>query len=234
VRKWLAVCAVLGMLGCADTRQYFRPTEHVTGETSRGEPEAIYNLVGALGPFGEAKVWSRGAFRKEGDTLLFATIELHNTSGAPIIVDPQRIRLDPVRAGKHLLRDIPPIQTEAMQVKPGAFGRVQLHFLLPPHILPGQVSAFGLRWEVANGQQTYSQRTPFLEVQPYYAYPNRFSGYPYPYYYYGPGGYCGYADPFCRWGYGGGYGYYGAWPARPFGADHPIDARPPREVIRTR
>jgi len=225
VRKWLAVCAVLGMLGCADTQQYFRPTEHVTGETSRGEPEAIYNLVGAQGPFGEAKVWSRGAFRKDGNTLLLATIELHNTSGTAIIVDPQRIRLDPVRAGKQLLRDIPPIQSGALQVKPGAVGRVKLHFLLPPDVLPGQVSAFGLRWEVENGQQTYSQRTPFLEVTPYYGYgyPSRFGGYPYPnYYFYGPGGYCGYADPFCRWGYGYG-GFYGG-----------IDARPPREVVRPR
>ena len=108
----LALLLVATAAGCADSRQYFRPTEHVYGQTMRGDGEAIYSLVGPFGPFGEAKVWSRGAFREDGATLLYATIDLHNTSGVPIIIDPQRVRLDPVRVGPKLLHNFPPLERQ--------------------------------------------------------------------------------------------------------------------------
>jgi hypothetical protein len=236
VRKWMVLCAVFGMLGCAESRQYFRPTEHVYGETTRGEPEAIYDMVGPFGPFGEAKVWSRGAFRDGNDTVVFATIDLHNTSGVPILVNPQRIRLDPVRIGPELLHGLTPTQTQVLSVAPGAFGSIKLRFLLPESVVPGQVSSFGLRWEVKNGPQTYAQRTPFLETRggnAYAGYPPAGYGYGYGGYGYGGLGYGGYGyygctwgDPLCRGGYYGGYGggfggrFGGPAPATRGGMEH--------------
>lgn len=228
MRKWICLCAVFGLLGCAESRQYFRPTEHVYGETMRGEQEAIYNMAGPFGPFGEAKVWSRGAFREHGDTVLYATIDLHNTSGVPIIIDPQRIKLDPVRAGKELFKDVAPVEHQTLSVAPGSFGSVRLRFVLPARVVPGQVSSFGLHWEVSNGPQKYAQRTPFLEERGGYAY----ASYPPPPYGWGYGYYgCSFADPWCRpYGFGAGIG----WGARPAYVAPPAPSRPAREDIRVR
>lgn len=219
MRTWISLCALVSLMGCAESRQYFRPTEHVYGQTVHGEREAIYNLVGSFGPFGEAKVWSRGSFLEDGDAVVYATIDLHNTSGVPIVIDPQQVRLDPVRAGRELLRDIAPLEHKKLSVAPGDFGSVRLTFALPRGIVPGQVSSFGLRWKVQNGPQMYSQRTPFIEERGGgYAY----AGYPYPMMY-GYGGVygCSWGNPMCSpyglgygLGYGAGYGWggYGGGP----------------------
>jgi hypothetical protein len=194
--------------GCAESRQYFRPTEHVYGETMRGEREAIYNLVGPRGQFGEAKVWSKGAFREDGSAVVHATIDLHNTSGVAIVVDPQNIKLEPVRAGNELLHGLVPLEHQKLSVAPGAFGSIKLRFVLPEGIQPGQVSSFGLRWEVENGPQKYAQTTPFLETAGRNEQMSAYYGYPPPTYgfAYGYGFGCSWADPLCR-----PYGYYGYW-----------------------
>jgi hypothetical protein len=222
------VFAVAGAVGCAESRQYFRPTEHVYGHTVRGESEAIYSMVGAVGPFGEAKVYSRGAFRDEGKTVVYVTIDLHNTSGAPIVVDPQEIRVDPVRVGRDLLHDFPPVEKQTLSIAPGAFGAVKLIFVLPEGVSPGQVSSFGLRWKVSNGTQSYAQITPFLETGDYY--PGYYAppGYGFAY---GYGVGCSWADPWCRPPYG--YGFYGVR-GGPIFVEPPAAARPPRTVIHTR
>jgi hypothetical protein len=227
VRTWMMLCAVFGLVGCAESRQYFRPTEHVYGETMHGEREAIYDLVGPLGTFGEAKVWARGAFREHGYTVVHASLEVHNTSGVEIVVDPQDIRLDPVRAGADLLSGFAPTESHATTVKPGAFGAVSLRFVLPEHVHPGQISSFGLRWQVKNGPQTYSQRTPFIEE----GYGRYYAGYPPPTMGFGYGfgyGYgCNLADPWCR----GPYGFGG--PIAPVYVNPPA-SHPQRETIRVR
>jgi hypothetical protein len=192
--------------GCAESRQYFRPTEHVYGETMRGEREAIYSLVGPLGQFGEAKVWSRGAFREHGAAVVHATIDLHNTSGVAIVVDPQKIQLEPVRAGSDLLHNLVPLERQKLSVAPGAFGSIKLHFALPQGVHPGQVSSFGLRWQVDNGPQKYNQTTPFLEDSGRYGPGSGYYGYPPSGYGYAYGYGCSWADPLCR-----PLGYYGYW-----------------------
>lgn len=208
MRTWISLCALIGLMGCAESRQYFRPTEHVYGQTVRGEQEAIYNLVGSFGPFGEAKVWSRGSFLEDGEAVVYATIDLHNTSGVPIIIDPQEVRLDPLRAGEALLRNVAPLEHKRLSVAPGAFGSVRLSFALPRGVVPGQISSFGLSWKVQNGPQTYTQRTPFIEERGSYYY----AGYPGPAYGYGYGygAYgCSWGNPWCGgpyYGYGRGYG----------------------------
>jgi hypothetical protein len=198
VRNSLLLCLVVWSVGCAENRQYFRPTEHVYGHTIHGQAEAIYALVGPHGPFGEAKVWSPGAFREDGSTLLHVQIDVHNTSGAPIVVDPVRIQLDPIRVGRQLLRGLTPIERQPLAIAPGAFGRISLRFALPPGVRAGEITAFGLHWSVDNGPQSYAQVTPFLEDY------GRFGpGYP-PVYGYGYGYFCSPYDAFCARGY---YGY---------------------------
>jgi hypothetical protein len=218
VRSWLIIGFVVCATGCAENRNFFRPTEHVYGSTVHGYDEAIYQLVGAVGPFGEAKVWSSGAFRKDGQNVLNVHLDLHNTSGVPIVVDPKQVRLDPVRIGAQLLRNIPPVEPQPVAIAPGGFGHVKLHFILPPDTRPGRISSFGLRWQAQNGPQAYSQLTPFTEERNSYAYPYA------PTYGYGYGVYCTPYDPFCV------RGPYG------LGAPSPtvIESGPPRATVRVR
>lgn len=224
MRTWISLCALIGLMGCAESRQYFRPTEHVYGQTVRGEREAIYTMAGAFGQFGEAKVWSRGSFLENGEAVVYVTIDLHNTSGVPIIIDPQDVRLDPLRAGNNLIRNVAPLERKRLSVAPGAFGSVQLSFAMPRDVVPGQISSFGLRWKVQNGPQQYTQRTPFIEERGNYYY----SGHPAMYGYgmgmgMGVGMYgCGWGNPWCAgpygWygrGYGVGVGGYVSPPAAP-------------------
>jgi hypothetical protein len=220
VRPWLMVCAVVCASGCAEDHQYFRPTEHIYGATVHGFDEAIYQLVGPFGPFGEAKVWSPGAFREDDQNLLHVNIDLHNTSGVPIVVNPREMLLDPVRAGSELLRRVPAIETQALSVAPGAAGRIALRFVLPPDVRPGYVTSFGLRWQVHNGPQAYSQLTPFTEDRGYY-YPYGYYPYGYPPIY-GYGVYCTPYDPYCMHG---AYGW-GAVGGRPI-----IVAPPPSRTV---
>jgi len=227
VRTWISLCALIGLMGCAESRQYFRPTEHVYGQTVRGEREAIYTMAGAFGQFGEAKVWSRGSFLEDGEAVVYVTIDLHNTSGVPIIIDPQDVRLDPLRAGNDLLRNVAPLERKRLSVAPGAFGSVQLSFAMPRDVVPGQISSFGLRWKVQNGPQQYTQRTPFIEERGSYYY----SGHPAMYGYgygmgMGVGMYgCGWGNPWCA----GPYGWYG----RGYGVGVGGFASPPAAPMRS-
>ncbi|HTU60433.1 MAG TPA: hypothetical protein VMF89_18405 [Polyangiales bacterium] len=227
MRTWISLCALIGLMGCAESRQYFRPTEHVYGQTVRGEREAIYTMAGAFGQFGEAKVWSRGSFLEDGEAVVYVTIDLHNTSGVPIIIDPQDVRLDPLRAGNDLLRNVAPLERKRLSVAPGAFGSVQLSFAMPRDVVPGQISSFGLRWKVQNGPQQYTQRTPFIEERGSYYY----SGHPAMYGYgygmgMGVGMYgCGWGNPWCA----GPYGWYG----RGYGVGVGGFASPPAAPMRS-
>lgn len=178
----LFMCGVLLVLasGCAHNRQYFRPTERVRGQTVHGYHEAFYDLVGPRGPFGEAKVWTIGAYRSGDDSVLEVSLELHNTSAQPISVAASDVRLDPVRVGRSVLRDLRPQETGTFQVKPEGRGEMKLHFLLPKGITPGHVTSFALLWRAQNVDQSYAQKTPFREENAYY--PPRDMPYPYPYY----------------------------------------------------
>jgi hypothetical protein len=224
VRLWLMMSVIALSAACAENHQYFRPTERVSGHTAGGEAEALYALNGPFGPFGEAKVWSAGAFRDQGRTVLHVAIELHNTSGVLIEVDPAQVRLDPVRVGQRLIHGLRPAETQRLSVAPGAFGEVRLHFVMPDSVRPAQVSSFGVRWQVQNGPQSYSQITPFLEQYRGYAY------HPASLYGFGYGYFCSPYDPFCR---PGGYGYYAPY-GPPVYVAPPMSDRRPHEVIRTR
>jgi hypothetical protein len=209
----LALISVLLLGGCAASRQYFQPTERVRGVTIQGYRESIYPLMGPHGHFGEAKLWSRGAYRGPGGlTVVHVSIEIHNTSGAHIELAATDVRLDPVRTDDGVLTDVAPAETSRFAVAPGTIVEERFHFVLPAGTTPGEVSAFRVRWRVTNAGQTYSQHTPFVEHYWRYGYGPRY-GYGYHYF-------CDPFDPFC---FGPGYGYYGPT----YGVYRPIYVSPP-------
>jgi hypothetical protein len=195
----LALIAVL-LAGCAAQRQYFQPTERQHGETVHGYPEAIYTLVGPQGQFGEAKLWSNGAYVSGGESVIHIGIEVHDTSAQPIELRAADIELESVATDVGTVGHVPPLRARNRVFAPGAIAPTDFEFRLPDEVAPGDVQSFVLLWRARNAGQSYAQRTPFTVFYrrvygPYYGYP-----------YWG-------CDPFygfCQYPYGPYYGpYYG-------------------------
>lgn len=167
-RAFLGLLLLIAASGCAYNRQYFRPTERVRGQTVQGYQESFYDLIGSRGRFGEAKVWSVGAYRHGDDSVVDVTLELHNTSGKPIEVSARDLRLDPVRGSKGELRQLAPAETGTFRVGPESRASLRVHFALPDAWLPGHVRSFNFVWKVKNVEQSYAQATPFREEESYY------------------------------------------------------------------
>ena len=163
MRFLLLSLSLLTVVGCAHNRQYFRPTERVKGQTLQGYPEAFYELVGAQGRFGEAKVWSVGAYKRGGKSVVEVTLDVHNTSGQPVEISARDLVLDPVRTRGGNLNKLAAAETGVFKVKPEARASVRVHFLLPNGLSPGEVRSFGFNWRVRNVDQSYAQATPFRE-----------------------------------------------------------------------
>ena len=183
--RWLLVLVLaLAGSGCAAGTRYFEPAERVQGQTVQGYRLAIYPLQGPQGAFGEAKIWSSGA-RESGDrTRVHVGFELHNTSGAPLTMDANDVRLD-VRTPSGALKALPPAAAQAHSVAAGALADIDWEFDLPPGVQPADVDALRVHWRVNTPTQSYEQRTPFVrEVQTESAWV--FPPYSYPCWPYGP------------------------------------------------
>jgi hypothetical protein len=171
---------LLVLYGCAAGRQYFEPAERVQGQTVQGDKVAIYPLTAAGSQFGEAKLWSHGAYQTaDGRNMVHVGIEIHNTGAAPIELRPSELRLDVMDDDRGPQLGLTPSATDARVVANGAIADVNLEFALPAGISPREVTALRLHWGVHAGDKTYVQRTPFVEEtdQPPYAAPYNY-GYP--------------------------------------------------------
>lgn len=204
--------------GCAYNRQYFRPTERVRGQTLQGYHEAFYELVGPQGRFGEAKVWSLGAYRQGDDSVMEVTLELHNTSAQPIEISATDLTLSPVRTSSTVFKKVAAAETGVFQVKPESHATLKVHFVLPPGVLPGAVNAFRFAWKVRNAQQSYAQTTPFLEESAFYPQPDH------AYIYYSSVYPCWPYDPYC-------VGFYNDWPYGRYPPPPPPYRPPPRRRV---
>jgi hypothetical protein len=190
----LLALLVGGVAGCGAARQYFEPTERVTGQTENGYSQALYPLSGPRGPFGEATLWSRGAYKVDSGsapalrggatiddrTVVQIAFSLHNTSDAPIELRGDELRIGTMRTDDALLSELVPADPSVLSVPPQAIGEAQFHFVLPPDTQPREVRAFRVRWAVHAKHGVYRQRTVFIELHPrddYYP-PPYAAGYP--------------------------------------------------------
>ena len=199
-RLWML--AAIGLAGCAANQQYFQPTERVEGRTQEGRKLAIYPLTVAQGPVGEAKVWSSGAYETDGDdTVVRVGLEVHNTSGAPIELDPGDLQLHVTAHHYAPISGLRPEDERARAVPPGGIAQLNPTFELPPGISPGDIRSMRLDWRVHAAGQVYAQSTQFTEeVNPAY-YPSAPCG---PY---GCGAFNWSYGPGIGWPYGPNYFY---------------------------
>lgn len=180
---WIGLIA---LCGCAASRQYFEPAERVQGQTAQGDKVAIYPLTAAGKQFGEAKIWSHGAYETDGArSLVHVGLELHNTGVAAIELRPSELRLDVMDGERGPLRGLKARDRATRVIAPGAIDDASFLFELPPGVSPRDVVALRLHWQVHAGDTTYAQRTPFVEETEPAAYASPYY-YRYPCWPYGP------------------------------------------------
>ena len=155
---WLALC------GCAAGPQYFEPAERVQGQTIHGDSVAIYRLTAAGRQFGEAKLWSQGAYETDGKrNVVHVGFEIHNTGELPIELRANDLRLDVMDDDRGPLSGLRSREGNALQIAPGAIADASFLFELPPGLAPRNLIALRLHWNVHAGDKSYAQRTPFVE-----------------------------------------------------------------------
>jgi hypothetical protein len=169
-RVLLVALFALPLAACAASHQYFEPAERISGQTLKGDKLAIYPLSVAGGALGEAKLWSSGAYEAEGGgAFVHVGIELHNTSAVPLELRAGETKLDVLSDPDGPFKGLRPASDAKSVVAPGAIGEINFQFVLPVGVSPGDVTALRFYWQVHAGDQTYAQRTPFVEeVDPTY------------------------------------------------------------------
>jgi hypothetical protein len=156
--------------GCAGT-QHFDAAERATGLSPQGYGASEYDIWGATGNVGQARVWAPGAYEAVVDgremTVIEVVLELENNGTAPMVLS--AIRLDSADADGAHITDLSPVRIEGPGVvAPGDEERVRAYFAIPERYDPDDIADFRVRWAVRQGERTYAQRTPFLQAPDYY------------------------------------------------------------------
>ncbi|MDD9938753.1 MAG: hypothetical protein OXT09_34405 [Myxococcales bacterium] len=164
----LSPIALLVLLaGCAAHPQYFTPGEKVRGTRADGHREALYQLEGKSGRFGEARVWSRGSvvtLLEGGErTVIHVGFDLNNTSGTTLELRDADVRLEVAHTDAGPITDVAPHDARTITVPAQSLGAGRAIFLMPDGILPGDVRSFRVMWTVHSGEQRYQGSTPFIE-----------------------------------------------------------------------
>jgi hypothetical protein len=208
--------------GCAASHAYFRPTERVNAENAEGYSEALYELSSAQGRYGEAKVWSKGAYKdKAGDTVVQVGFELDNTGNSPLELDLDAMHLMTILTSHGHLADVPlTSKTGDPKVAPGSVGEVSAYFVIPGPVSPGDVRGFRVAWTAHVANEAFTQFTPFARLKKTYAYAPlwAYAGC------YSPWACEAFYPPYFGWGFGASYfPLYYHYPVVVRGYAHPHD-----------
>lgn len=160
--------ALLLLVSCGPAVQEFVPAEKLTARAPipDGYAAAEYDLETEGTDLGEAKVWSKGAYRATIDGNRYTVIELgfeiENELRQPLAL--QRIQLDSLTADNLRYQDRRPARVlGAQEIPPGEESQLTAYFFLPPQVDPNDVEAFRVEWAVGTGQVRYDESTPFLQ-----------------------------------------------------------------------
>lgn len=165
MRYSLLLLAACLALGCVTQPERFRPGERVNATSPDGFLAAQYDLEDERGFVGEVKVWSDGAERQDGVTVVHVAFEIENFSADELRFDEDALRLDSATLDRGVLRGVPPALIEgARTIAPRSAATVGAIFVLPEEVQPQQVDAFRVHWRVS-GAATLAQITPFFEEE---------------------------------------------------------------------
>lgn len=163
MRYSMLLLVPLVALGCATQPEIFRPGERTNATSPEGFLAAEYPLRDESGQIGEVTVWSDGAERRDGATVIHVAFDIENLSSAPLRFEQDELGLDSATFDDAVLRGLEPafVQGETT-IAPGTSSTVSALFILPASIRPQEVDAFRVHWRVS-GAADYAQITPFYE-----------------------------------------------------------------------
>lgn len=150
-------------LGCATQPEMFRPGERTTATSPAGITAAAYEIRDERGITGEVKLWSDGAEKRDGATVIHVAFEIENLSDEPMRFMTDELRLESATLAERALPVVEPVAFEGSRIiAPGSAGTVGVLFALPSDVKPSDVEAFRVFWSVT-GATDYAQITPFYE-----------------------------------------------------------------------
>ncbi len=192
------VCATAA---CAETAD-FTPTDNVVPTSHGSQPAASYEIKPSPQSDANVKVdvWSQGAKRQDGQTVVDVTLSVQNIGTTPVTVDWQALRLE---AYDNKGRALPPgrllgvTSGNNLVIGPANARDVKVRFAVPVDMSPDDIGGLRLRWALNQAEgQPYVQFTSFQRVPDvyYYGYDSFYDplwGYYDPFWgptsYYGPG-----------------------------------------------
>lgn len=165
MRYSLLLFAACLSLGCATQPEMFRPGERVNATSPEGFLAAEYPIEDERGPIGEVKVWSDGAERRDGVTVIHVAFEIENFSDEPLLFDEGALALDSATLDRGIVRGVAPAVVEgARSIAPQSAANVGALFVMPEGVRPQEVDAFRVHWRVS-GAAELAQITPFFEEE---------------------------------------------------------------------
>lgn len=165
MRYSLLLLAACVPLGCATQPELFRPGERTNATSPEGFLAADYPIEDETGRVGEVKVWSDGAERRDGVTVIHVAFEIENYSDEPLTFEDGALQLDSATLDDGILRGLAPAVIEgARTIAPGSAANVGALFVLPDDVRPQDVDAFRVHWRVGGAAQL-AQITPFFEEE---------------------------------------------------------------------
>lgn len=160
--------ALLLLVSCGPGVQEFVPAEKLTARAPipDGYAAAEYDLQSDGRDLGEAKVWSKGAYRATVGGNRYTVVELgfeiENELPQPLAL--QQLELDSLTTDNLRYEDRRPARIVGVQeIPPGDERQLTAYFFLPPQVNPNDVEAFRVEWAVGTGQLRYDETTPFLQ-----------------------------------------------------------------------
>jgi hypothetical protein len=162
------LCGACVGLGCYNQREPFAPSEHVSARVDSGQIAASYDVLADGRVVGETKVWSAGAFRHNGRTLVHVAFALEGNE-SDIELDLDSVRLEYVDAGDRPFSVPAPDSVYGSALtRAGAESEVDFYFEVPPDVKPQELDAFRVHWSVLSGGERYREHTPFVELRSRY------------------------------------------------------------------
>lgn len=152
-------------LGCVTQPETFRPGEQAYATSPEGFLAATYDVTDERGFVGEVKVWSDGAERQNGVTVIHVAFEIENFANEPLHFDEDALMLDSATLDRGIVRGLAPSLIEGTRtIGPRSAGSLDALFVLPEGVMPQQIDAFRVHWRVS-GAATLAQITPFFEEE---------------------------------------------------------------------
>lgn len=186
-------CALLAAVvaACAPSTERLEPKPPYA-ETPGGERALSVSLIPEDARWGEAQLWSRGAFtlKRDGTSLpiVHVGVRIVNTTADELSADLRDARIRVTDDNGDVVDGIAPLDAPILRVPPRGRSSAELNFPLPDTMSPGRVDSFELALPTRRGGDTLTTQVGFREREPKVVYArDPFWSFPrWRYYPYGP------------------------------------------------